>query len=84
MENRNLPRHLRRQFPSAEANFEGWVHILKTSVTHLLIPIHQKKKIALEIATKIASVLQNGWKCYFRGSKFQNLHGETPSYPLHW
>ena len=53
MENRNLP----RQLPSAEANFECWVHILKTSVTHLLIHIHQKKKkIALEIATKIASV----------------------------
>ena len=23
MKNRNLPRHLRRQLPSAEANFEG-------------------------------------------------------------
>jgi hypothetical protein len=25
MKNRNFPRHLRRQLPSAEANFEGWV-----------------------------------------------------------
>ena len=25
MKNRNLPRHLRRQLPSAEVNFEGWV-----------------------------------------------------------
>ena len=31
-------------------------HILRTFITHLLIHMHQKKKIALEIATKLASV----------------------------
>jgi hypothetical protein len=32
------------------------VHILRAFITYLLVPIHQKEKIALEIATKIASV----------------------------
>jgi hypothetical protein len=32
------------------------IHILRTFVTHLLVHMHQKKKIALEIAAKIASV----------------------------
>ena len=31
------------------------IHILRTFVTHLLVHIHQKTKIALEIAAKIAS-----------------------------
>jgi hypothetical protein len=31
-------------------------HVLRTFITHLLVLIHQKKKIALEIAAKIASV----------------------------
>jgi hypothetical protein len=32
------------------------VHILRTMITHLLVHMHQKKKIALGIAAKIASV----------------------------
>ena len=32
------------------------VHILRTFVTHLLVHIHQKKKIANKIAAKFASV----------------------------
>jgi hypothetical protein len=31
-------------------------HVLRTFITHLLVLIHQKTKIALEIAPKIASV----------------------------
>ena len=34
-ENRNLPRHLPRQLPSAEANYEGWTkrrHVTKWMV----------------------------------------------------
>jgi hypothetical protein len=37
-------------------NVQMRVHILRTFVTHLLVHIHQKKKVALEIAEKIASV----------------------------
>jgi hypothetical protein len=37
-------------------NVQMRVHKLKTFVTHLLIHMHQKEKIALEIAAKIASV----------------------------
>jgi hypothetical protein len=37
-------------------NVQMRIHILKTFLTHLLVHIHQKKKIALEIAAKIASV----------------------------
>ena len=36
-------------------NVQMRVHILRTIVTHLLVYIHQKEKIALEIAAKIAS-----------------------------
>jgi hypothetical protein len=32
------------------------VHILRAFITYPLVHIHQKKKIALEIAAKIASV----------------------------
>ena len=32
------------------------VHILRTFIAHLLVHIHQKNKIALEITAKIASV----------------------------
>ena len=32
------------------------VHILRTFIIHLLIHMHQKRKIALEIAAKIARV----------------------------
>ena len=32
------------------------IHILRTFVTHLLVHMHQKEKIALEIAAKIARV----------------------------
>jgi hypothetical protein len=37
-------------------NVQMRVHVLKTFLTHLLVHMHQKKKIALEITTKIASV----------------------------
>ena len=37
-------------------NVQMRIHILRTFITHLLIHIHQKKNIALEIAAKIASV----------------------------
>jgi hypothetical protein len=37
-------------------NVQMRVHILRTFITCLLVHIHQKKKIALEIAAKIASV----------------------------
>jgi hypothetical protein len=37
-------------------NVEMRVHILRTFITHLLVHIHQKKKTALEIAEKNASV----------------------------
>jgi hypothetical protein len=36
-------------------NVQMRVHILRTFITHLLVRIHQKKKVALEIAAKIAS-----------------------------
>jgi hypothetical protein len=32
------------------------VHVLRTFITHPLVHIHQKEKIALEIAAKVASV----------------------------
>ena len=45
-------------------NVQMRVHILRTFVTHLLVHMHQKEKIALEIAAKIARVstfvLQDG------------------------
>ena len=31
-------------------------HILRTFITYLLVHMHQKKKTALEIAAKVASV----------------------------
>jgi hypothetical protein len=37
-------------------NVKMRVHILRTFVTHLLVHMHQKEEIALEIAAKIASV----------------------------
>ena len=37
-------------------NVQMWVHVLRTFVTHLLVHMHQKEKIAQEIAAKIASV----------------------------
>jgi hypothetical protein len=37
-------------------NVQVRIHILRTFITHLLVHMHQKKKIALEIAAKIASV----------------------------
>ena len=37
-------------------NVQMRVHILRTFVTHLLVHMHQKEKIALEIAAKIARV----------------------------
>jgi hypothetical protein len=37
-------------------NVQMRVHILRTFVTHLLVHMHQIRKIALEIATKITSV----------------------------
>jgi hypothetical protein len=39
-------------------NVQMRVHVLRTFVTHLLVHIHQKEKIALAIAAKIASVNQ--------------------------
>ena len=35
------------------------VHILRTFITHLLIHIHQKKKIALEFAAKREYISKN-------------------------
>ena len=32
------------------------VHVLRTFITHLLVHIHQKEKIAPEITAKVASV----------------------------
>ena len=32
------------------------VHVLRAFITHLLVHMHQKEKIALEIAAKFASV----------------------------
>ena len=32
------------------------VHVLQTFITHLLVHMHQKEKIALEIVARIASV----------------------------
>ena len=37
-------------------NVQMRVHILRTFITHLLVHIRQKKKIALEIAAIFASV----------------------------
>ena len=37
-------------------NIQMRVHVLRTFITHLLVHMHQKEKIALEIAVKIASV----------------------------
>ena len=37
-------------------NVQMRINILRTFITRLLVHIHQKKKIALEIAAKIASV----------------------------
>jgi hypothetical protein len=37
-------------------NVQMRVLVLRTFVTHLLVHVHQKEKIALEIAAKIASV----------------------------
>jgi hypothetical protein len=37
-------------------NVQIRVHVLQTFVTHLLVHMHQKEKIALEIVAKIASV----------------------------
>ena len=36
-------------------NVQMRVHVLRTFVTHLLVHMHQKEKITLEIAAKIAS-----------------------------
>ena len=40
------------------------VHVLRTFVTHLLVHIHQKKEITLEIAAKSASVLKRVLTCW--------------------
>jgi hypothetical protein len=37
-------------------NVQMRVHVLRPFVTHLLVHMHQKKKITLEIAAKIAGV----------------------------
>jgi hypothetical protein len=37
-------------------NVQMRVNVLRTLVAHPLVHIHQKKKLALEIAAKIASV----------------------------
>ena len=37
-------------------NVQMRVHVLQTFVTHLLVRMHQKEEIALEIAAKIESV----------------------------
>jgi hypothetical protein len=37
-------------------NVQMRVHVLRTFIAHLLVHIHQKKKIAVEMAEKIASV----------------------------
>jgi hypothetical protein len=37
-------------------NVQMRVHILRTLIAHPLVHMHQKEKIALEIAAKIASV----------------------------
>jgi hypothetical protein len=37
-------------------NVEMRVHVLQTFVTHPLVHMHQEEKIALEIASKFASV----------------------------
>jgi hypothetical protein len=50
------------------------VDILRIFITHLLVHIHQKKKIALEIAAKIASV--NGPAIY-RVSKKKRYGNST-------
>jgi hypothetical protein len=45
------------------------IHVLKTFITHLLVHIRQKKKIALEIGAKIASVNGPlGFSCKKTGS----------------
>jgi hypothetical protein len=45
-------------------NVQMKIHILRTFITHLLVHIHQKKKIEPKIAAKIASV--NGPLVYTR------------------
>ena len=40
-------------------NLQMKEHVLKTFVTLLLVHMHQKRKIALEIAAKIANVSPN-------------------------
>ena len=37
-------------------NIQMRVHVLRTFITHLLVHMHQKEKIALEIAAKNGSV----------------------------
>jgi hypothetical protein len=37
-------------------NVQMRVHVLQTFITHLLVHMHQKEKIALEIVARIASV----------------------------
>jgi hypothetical protein len=40
-------------------NIQMKVHVLRTFVTHLLVHMHQKKKIALEIAAKLPVTIGN-------------------------
>jgi hypothetical protein len=42
MKNRNLPRHLRRQLPSAEANFEGCYFFFCTVAISLFGTVFRK------------------------------------------
>ena len=37
-------------------NVQMRVHVLRTFITHLLVHIHHKEEIAVEIAAKITSV----------------------------
>jgi hypothetical protein len=48
-------------------NVQMRVHVLRTFVTYLLVHMHQKKKIALEVAAKIASL-----KAHTHRTRFDN------------
>jgi hypothetical protein len=41
---------------NVQMRYKSGINILRAFITHLLVHIHQKKKIALEIAEKFASV----------------------------
>jgi hypothetical protein len=46
-------------------NVQMWVHVLRTFMTHLLVHIHQKKKITAKIASVFYKVKSSRESKYF-------------------